>query len=472
MPVVVVTASAVVLLVWSTVVISYAAATHPSELESGPATMDLTDEPPAIVNLLVTRCRMNVNAADATLLDLAARRILDLHQPGTDPADLVVRVREPAPAGLVAYERRVFDRLAAVAGARFTPLQEVLGAYTEGGPGWYGDLRAEVIADAKERGLVRPRAAGTVLVLVSVLTGMGLAALWLGGLGVALAQHTPASDQRSPTSGVINLVGILGWFIASPVTALLLIVLTAPLLSALRPTAAGYDVGRHWLGVAAWLSAHPVNADLPPAAVAVWDRYLSYGVALGVNPLAARALDLRAGRVVVLTSHYTGRARTVQVRYRRTRLGYAQAGVQATAAGCVLAGCLAAWHFAVPATTPWPLPARFGAGLPLAAVTAWAGYTLIRALHAKLAPVTVAGQVLASHLWQPRQDKAVDWIELVVDDGRHNRTRPWLVRAERAAALSPGDHVQLRAQPFTRYVLSLTTTSPRAVPPSAPGPRA
>jgi hypothetical protein len=55
--------------------------------------------------LLVTRCGLSPDAADATLLDLAARRILELHQPGEDPADLLVRVRVPAPEGLTSHER-------------------------------------------------------------------------------------------------------------------------------------------------------------------------------------------------------------------------------------------------------------------------------------------------------------------------------------------------------------------------------
>src|SRR5437660_1692390 len=92
---------------WYALILGYALATRPRDLPAGPPTMDLGAEPPAIVNLLVTRCELNPDAADATLLDLAARRILELHQPDPDPADLLVRVRVPAPDGLTSYERRV-----------------------------------------------------------------------------------------------------------------------------------------------------------------------------------------------------------------------------------------------------------------------------------------------------------------------------------------------------------------------------
>src|SRR6266540_2996789 len=90
----------VLLVVWYAVVLGAALATRPRDLDPGPPTMELGSEPPAVVNLLVTRCELTADAADATLLDLAARRILELHQPGDDPGRLLVRVRVAEPAGL------------------------------------------------------------------------------------------------------------------------------------------------------------------------------------------------------------------------------------------------------------------------------------------------------------------------------------------------------------------------------------
>ena len=48
-----------------------------------------------------------------------------------------------------------------------------------------------------------------------------------------------------------------------------------------RLTPLGRKVTAHWLGVAEWLRRHEPLRDLPPAAVAVWDRYLAYGAASG-----------------------------------------------------------------------------------------------------------------------------------------------------------------------------------------------
>jgi hypothetical protein len=76
--------------------------------------------------------------------DRAARKLLELHQPGDDPAALLVRVRAAQPSGLNSYEQRVFDRVAAVAGSRLTPLEEITRQYADGGPHWFRHLRAEV----------------------------------------------------------------------------------------------------------------------------------------------------------------------------------------------------------------------------------------------------------------------------------------------------------------------------------------
>src|SRR6266545_1904840 len=144
----------VLLVVWYAVVLGAALVTRTRDLEPGPPTMELGSEPPALVNLLVTRCELD---ADAALLDLAARRILELHQPGDDPGGLLVKVRVAEPAGLLPYERRVLDRVREIAGDRLTPLSEITERYADGGPSWFQQLRTEVVMDARRRGLTRDR---------------------------------------------------------------------------------------------------------------------------------------------------------------------------------------------------------------------------------------------------------------------------------------------------------------------------
>jgi hypothetical protein len=65
------------------------------------------DEPPATVNLPVNWGAVTADAARATLVDLAARRVIELYQPGGDPRATLVRVTGTAVAvGAVQAIRR------------------------------------------------------------------------------------------------------------------------------------------------------------------------------------------------------------------------------------------------------------------------------------------------------------------------------------------------------------------------------
>jgi hypothetical protein len=406
--------------------------------------MELGPEPPAVVNLLTTNCQLTQSAADATLLDLAARRLLELFQPGPDPADLMVRVRDRSPIGLKPYEQRVFDRVAANAGDRFVPLREIRQRYADGGPNWFSSLRSEVADDAKERGLVHTRLLGTPMVLLCVLAG---ATLGCFGLLPVFPTHTGGLRDAA---GFL-LVGL--WFIIGPVIALLLLFIAHTHVRAFRLTPAGYAAGSRWLGVGRWIGGHEDLADLPPAAVAIWDRYLAYGVALGENPFAEENLDLRTGFVGEFTSTYTGAPRHVVVRYPWNPLSYTQAGARAFWNVLVLGACAAFW-IAVGYRPGWPLPAKVALYGAVGVITVRAAYRLVRSLLSRR-PVTLTGQVLAAHAWRSRPGQGTRWIQVVVDDGRHATTRPWLVRVDRANGVRAGDVVTITAQPWNRFVLQL-----------------
>ena len=435
-------AAGAVLVVWYAVVAAYALATRPRDLPAGPPVSGFGPEPPAVVNLLVTRCRMTAAAADATLLDLAARRVVELHQPGPDPAELLVRVRGPEPAGLAPYERRVLDRVRSVAGDRFTPLREISGRYADGGPRWLRHLRAEVVADARARGLVRARRAGVPVLLATVLVAM-----MVGCLAVLPWQRND--------SGVTDVALVVAAGVGTVAIALVMIIILYAHLRAPGHTAAGRAVGSRWLGFGRWLAGYESLADLPPAAVAVWDRYLAYGVALGVNPVAGRALDLRAGHTVTLLSRATGTPRPVVVRYPRDPLAYTQAGVRLAWSFLVLAAWAVFWVAAAPRIGHWPPFLRWHLYALGVLAPARAAYKVIRASVDKLAPVTVTGTVLAVHPYRTGSGAMVTFHQVVLDDGRADRTRPWLVRGDRLAGTAEGEVVRVRAQRWTRYVLAL-----------------
>jgi hypothetical protein len=92
------------------------------------------------------------------------------------------------------------------------------------------------------------------------------AALAPAGLGVLYANATGGLDF-----GTIG-AGLVIW-----------VVLTSAirLFGDQRDTPAGAEAAGRWLGVRDYLGRNEVFPTLPPASVAIWDRYLGYGAALG-----------------------------------------------------------------------------------------------------------------------------------------------------------------------------------------------
>ncbi len=77
-------------------------ARRPPEPPVGPRTLDLGSEPPAVANFLVSRFRVTDEAVPATLIDLAARNVVDIEQRGADV--FFVRLRSPVDESLTVYE--------------------------------------------------------------------------------------------------------------------------------------------------------------------------------------------------------------------------------------------------------------------------------------------------------------------------------------------------------------------------------
>src|SRR5690606_19951239 len=142
-------------------------ATRPARPSAGPATPDLGDEPPAVVNLLTNRWRPDEDAAESTLLDLAARGHLELRQPGADATHTTVHLR-PAGGGdgaesLRPYERRVLERIRGLAVDGVIPVTALTFRNPHQAKVWTRRLHREVVADARDRGLSRRRLSTTVV---------------------------------------------------------------------------------------------------------------------------------------------------------------------------------------------------------------------------------------------------------------------------------------------------------------------
>ncbi len=196
------------------------------------------------------------------------------------------------------------------------------------------------------------------------------------------------------------------------------------------------------------LAQNPLFGEQPPAAVAIWDRLLAYGTAVGVAQGVIRSLPLGAESERQVWSSVGGRWRLVRVRYPALPPGYGRHPAAVAVLGVALVGLgapllplaltvadLARESFAgtdggIAPGEDLPLAARAG----IAAVVA-----LLGALSAGLACLgawmvafglgdlisgrsDVTGRVLRRR--ERARDKRVV-VHLAVDDGTRDRVRAW-----------------------------------------------
>lgn len=441
------------LAVWLAAYVAARLFTRSPRVAATPATMELPGaEPPAVVSLLANRWEITVDAAESTLLDLAARGHLEMRQAGPDPRHTTVHVTGPPPADLTRYEKQVYDRVVDRAVDGVVPLTALGFSDAKRSATWSRRFRQLVVADARRLGLSRRRFSPAVVTGLSVLAGLAAAGVTAGA---AHYMHRDDGDYGA----------VPGLFL----------VVTAALCAAAgkvrgeRDTPAGRAVAARWLGVRDWLAGHESFADLPPAAVTVWGRYLPYGAALGVTRVASQVIDLGLADRKRIWSSYSGGWRQVTVTYpRRIRYGQRLGWIVFR----VLLAALAGWNFAVPRRLSHRLfdDTAVTAGFTLAglALLGYAGYTGARVLIDVVARVTVTGEVIWHQVWQTREvgsdtsrRKIPSLYYLVVDDGRADRTRAWILPAELADRCRVGDVVTARARPWTRRVLDVTVQRPQ-----------
>ncbi|WP_326668454.1 MULTISPECIES: DUF2207 family protein [unclassified Streptomyces] len=475
-------------------------ATRNGEVTPGPATQEFGDdpEPPAVVSLLGNGWRGVEHAAAATLLDLAARGLVELRQPGDDPARSTVHATEAgrAAAGLPPYEQRVLDRVNARAADGGAPIGAIAFRDAKRAAAWNSSLRQEIIAEARQRGLSRfrySRLLGSALMFSAFVPGaLFTVAAVMGGHNLRAAFAVGVAPGAA-------LAFLLGKSLRE------------------RATPEGLERAGHWAGLRAWLTAHEDFARLPPASVTVWDRYLAYGTALGVTSLSSRLLGFDSGDRRRVWSSYGGTWRPVRIRYPRLRPGfgastkrllYLAAGLGVFAAcvavyavlrqpdwsvvvdaqhgdslrrpglvlsigwvgsallGLVVAGTFNRWTLLVAflammpgnfasgshgwfvdaAAHEGPLPVEFAA---IAVFGALAAYFLVLACLERREAGTITGEVLRM---EPRKGREAARF-LVLDEGDTDLTTAWALPAA-SQGIATGAQVRLRVSPATRTIRS------------------
>jgi hypothetical protein len=267
--------------------------------DPGPETLELGDEPPAVVDLLVSDWRVTGEAAPATLADLAARHVIGLDE--VAPEHYVVRPRRATDdAVLTPYEQQV-ARLVEQRSVGGSAPVEALQIDTDDRNAWTARFNRAVIEDAVARGLAargwrRAEAVGL---------GLGLAATLALAAGALELAHVTLSAHDSNGGS---------WFVVA--AGIWIVVLGAgSRLRTARPTPHGRAVCARWLGVREALRHQEGFADIPAPAVVVRGRLLAYGIALGVARAAAAGVPIGVADPEWTWSRESGSWRRLRVRY-------------------------------------------------------------------------------------------------------------------------------------------------------------
>jgi hypothetical protein len=286
------------------------AATFPDLPAPGTETSELGSEPPAIANLLVNRCHVTSSAAAATLIDLAARRHLELFEVGPD--HFAVRVRGASDDALTDYEEQVMALVRAKATGGSAPLEAIQLDESQAAS-WRNRFAKQVVADAKSRGLLRGRWTRVDWIVFGVLIAAVLAAV-AGGLFLARVEDKGKGSNEGFDRETWFIVAFFAWAV---IMALL------RKLRSIRYSRDGQVAAARWLGVKRYLQHDPEFGDTPPAGVAIWDRLLAYGAGLGVARGAVAAIPLEEEDAEVAWSRTGGDWHQVHVEYP-THFGYGQ----------------------------------------------------------------------------------------------------------------------------------------------------
>jgi hypothetical protein len=417
----------------------------------------LDAESPALVDLLTGNWRLCEEAAAATLLDLAARRIVAVEEVG--PELSLVRLGRGEPPNLNPYERMVFDhlrRLATSDGVVAT------GALAEGNRhvgSWWKSFTHAVIEEARARGLAQRRWSPWHR---SVLSAAALLPAVLVGFAVFV---TPDDDAAGASLGA-------GFVAYAALVAL------AEKMNGERGTALGVEVAGRWLGLREHLAGGRF-AEQPAAAVTIWGRPLAYGAALGLAPRAVASLpiatpadDRRAW------SDYGGMWHVVDVRYRgRGPLGSLLWGRNVwSGLGAVAIVGFATFMVSFLVLLLTGALLDVGPDDPIAGAR-WIALSLaavlvVTALADLVSRPEVRGQVVRKRCFARRtsgdQPKYRYWI--AIDEGTSREVRAFGIDEERWRGLQEGDEVTARVGKRLGRIYDVQVTTPSRHRGAAPAP--
>jgi Predicted membrane protein (DUF2207) C-terminal domain len=407
-------------------------ARRPRDPPTEPPTLELGPEPPALANFLASEFRVTADAVPATLLDLAARRVVEIER--VDVETYQCRMRGSTGESMLEYERRVLDLLRQRASNGVVPARALTTGPSEESKRWWKQFRGEVVADSQRRGLSRDiwdrRTIQTFAVAAVPATLLvGLAFGFEGGVGYAA------------------VVGLILGGIASRRQQ--------------RDTPDGLAAAGRWVAVREQLEQDEEFQSNPPIAVALWERLLAYGAALGVAAGAVRPIPMGAESDRRAWSAYGGRWHQVDIRY--PHLFPPLWGVHPGAAllGAVVGGAIAIFFLRVLGSLSSSID-DLGAQATLVVIGIYALLSLAllgaaavayMAVRDLLSTKEVTGEIVRLRTFG--SDKSPRHY-VAVDDGALRRVRAWQVKSNLYAQLAQYDEVTVVATRYLGYVRSIT----------------
>jgi hypothetical protein len=462
--------------VWLWVAGALAVVFRPRRPRPGPMTSELRDESPAVVNLLTHDWRTTPSAVPATVLDLAVRGVIEIVQVSPERDLVEVRRRGQDVPNLLAYERQVLDHVRRAAVDGVVPAAALTTGPATASEGWWRRFHRSVAFDARARGLARRRYPAAVHVGLGI--GVALLALWLY-LAADAADNTANGDGPAPWLVVAAVVG----FIACARAVLRFDRYRQ------RDTDEGLAAASHWLGVRRGYSEGRY-AELPPAAVVLYERHLAYAAAMDVASRAIAGLPLGAEDDRVAWSHRDGQWRQLIVSYPR-RFGWGQSPGRAALGGLFWTATLiipiyVAHHFGSrllgdlqdvarnvgsvkdPSSRLYDatvadrigLAATWVVAIVLVLVALNAVYRgvfrFVRGLADLSGTARHSGPVVRRRTWpSSHAGERVDVNWVAVDEGTSDRIRAVVVRPAMALRINQGDEVELQATRYLGFVKTI-----------------
>lgn len=398
-------------------------------------------ERPALVNLVVTRCRLTGAAYAATILDLAARGHLRSREGDQGILWFDVPPSPPDGSALAAFERLVLDavsgRLAGPGAAPFEALADVCSADPRG---QWDPFEESVRIQARHSGLTMSRVPAAMRWVLRA-----------GALAVATLAYLAVRSRPHAGLGLPFTVGFFALVV--PLGSL------ARLARLDRLTAAGAALAARWNRTPADLAgsappdvlAFAVAAGTAPAVPGWSAAGIRDGARSGDQSRTGRPDDSR--RPGSAWSSFSGGWRQVKI---------SAAGDQAPSAGVRLAA--AAW-IGVLSCGAWLLPGLAGLLVPVAllAVAATVAVFGLRAHAVRRRLQRSAefdGQVIAR--WTEHRSSGDDeyYVSCVaIDDGQG----AWSFEVDGSLdRVALGDLVRVRADPRRMKLISLTVTDSHA----------